>query len=144
MNLGKFTDDVALYYDNEAMKLLANEMYANQKQCAWSSIELYGDFTHDKARQQTSATLLWFISKLISNGEVSHLHLTTSCAWKFLQLQSHAASYKHLMQSSWKFRQKITPEMKSTPKNPSPSPSWCFCLLGGQPVTYSSNQIPLV
>ena len=33
------TNNVALYA--EAMKLLANEMYANQKQCAWSSIELY-------------------------------------------------------------------------------------------------------
>ncbi len=47
MNLGNFlynTDDVALYYDDEAMKLLANEMYANQKQCAWSSIELYDKY----------------------------------------------------------------------------------------------------
>ncbi len=47
MNLGKVlynTDDVALYYDDEAMKLLANEMYANQKQCALSSIELYDKY----------------------------------------------------------------------------------------------------
>ena len=36
-------NDVALY-DDEAMKLLANEMYANQKQCTWSSIELYDKY----------------------------------------------------------------------------------------------------
>ena len=34
------SNNVAIY-DDEAMKLLANEIYANQKQCAWSSIELY-------------------------------------------------------------------------------------------------------
>ena len=37
------TNNVALY-DDEAMKLLANEMYANQKQCAWSFIELYDKY----------------------------------------------------------------------------------------------------
>ena len=28
-------------YDDEAMKVLADEMYANQKLCTWTSIELY-------------------------------------------------------------------------------------------------------
>ena len=37
------TNNVSLY-DDEAMKLLTNEMYANQKQCAWSSIELYDKY----------------------------------------------------------------------------------------------------
>ena len=36
------TNNVALYA--EAMKILANEMYANQKQCARSSMELYDQY----------------------------------------------------------------------------------------------------
>jgi len=43
LNLGKFqilANNVALY-DDQAMKLLATEMYGNQKQFAWSLIELY-------------------------------------------------------------------------------------------------------
>ena len=36
------------------------------------------DFTHDKAKQHTSATLLRFISKLISNGEVTKKSLSLS------------------------------------------------------------------
>ena len=31
-------------YDDEAMKLLANEMYTNQKLCTWTSIELYNKY----------------------------------------------------------------------------------------------------
>ena len=150
-------------YDDEAMKLLANEMYSNQKLCTWTFIELYdkyvryggqlsrkhmftklvtclsgdvvvlniegcasivgfrdhlnktlnvtkvdtvdeekedalvrkitteahsipvnsksydiGDFTYAKTKQQTSATLLRFISKLISNGEVTKKSLSLS------------------------------------------------------------------
>jgi len=30
--------------NDEAMKLLANEMYANQKHCTWLSIELYDKY----------------------------------------------------------------------------------------------------
>ena len=37
-----------------------------------------GDFTHAKTKQQTSATLLRFISKLVSNGEVTKKSLSLS------------------------------------------------------------------
>lgn len=33
-------------YDDEAMRLLANEMYVNQKLCTWSSIELYDKYVN--------------------------------------------------------------------------------------------------
>ena len=35
-----------------------------------------GDFTHDKTKQQTSATLLRFLSKLVSKGEVTKASLS--------------------------------------------------------------------
>ena len=37
-----------------------------------------GDFTHTKTKQHTSATLLRFVSKLISNGEVTKASLSLS------------------------------------------------------------------
>ena len=42
-----------------------------------------GDFTHAKAKQQTSGTLLRFISKLTSNGEVTKASLSLSQAIQY-------------------------------------------------------------